>query len=383
MNNNVCRKLKQDGLVTNLYIIIQYMLIFYYMLYGSHTIYLLSIGLGGFGLVYSIVFPEDIRNDIKVFVSILIALFMTCNVILVGNFEWTFIFYEIFVFFSTALMLTREKVNRKTCLILFFIIAFIMLFRLMLTDNAKIFYNASRNYVSVVAINLLFPFYSTFSKDDDPSIIPALMCFILCVLSYGRGGIISGALLMLGMSLKSMIQRKKVSRLNGFISFVCLCLIIYTIFFSDQLNQYLYWFNEAGMKSSRTIIWGEYLATLTGSVGKMLFGGTANSTHTLVLYANNLHNSFLMTHFYMGLIGFLGTIFIFIRGLKYCIRHSRWTLVVFVLVFIIRSFTDWLFPLQMGSIVVYYLLLLPTKRVGSIADATNKNVMQENRIMRE
>lgn len=356
-------KLKQEVPLVNIYLIIQYFLYLMFVITGSGYYHFGSLIIGTLGMILYILCRDNYRIDWIIKLIILIAVSMTIVVFIRDSYDISNVFYEILVYLSTACILTRKSVNRKVGLVIFYGVVICVIYEFLKVGSMRFLSEMSENSISIILIISILPYLSTFQDEKEtPSMLPMLLCLLLCVLAVGRGGIIMGALLVLCFSLKTIFNNKHASAINILICLVAIIVIAGTVFFTDFLAPYLYKFANASeilKDSSRNLIWGEYLGQSIKNIKYILFGFPSSQSSIIYSFKNNMHNSFINMHELMGIIGIIIVFVGLVRSIKYLLKARKWNILIFLFVFVVRSFTDWVFPLQMGSVAFYYLILLP------------------------
>lgn len=355
--------LKQEVPLVNIYLIIQFFLYLMFAITGSGYYRIGSLITGTIGMILYMLCNDSYRINKIMKLAIIIAVSMLIVVIIRDPYNVSNVLYEILVYLSTACILTCKSVNRKVGLAIFYGVAICIVYEFLRIGSMRFLNGMSENSISIILIISILPYLSTFRDEKEtPSVLPMLFCLILCILSVGRGGIIMGALLVLCFSLKIIFDNKHASGLNILICMIAIIAIAGTLFLGNFLTPYLYKFasiSEILTDSSRKMIWSEYLGQSLKNIRYLLFGFPSSQSLMIYSYKNNMHNSFINTHVLMGIIGVIIVIGGLFRSVKYLFKTRKWNILIFLFVFVVRSFTDWVFPLQMGSVALYYLILLP------------------------
>lgn len=161
------------------------------------------------------------------------------------------------------------------------------------------------------------------------SIVAALL---LAVLAEGMGGVITIALLLLGLLLKSRNNTLSIGKMIFFLgmAFVALFLL------GQGLEHLL---SIALDDNGRFAIWKYYLELAFGNIQNMLFGANISGNGTLMFY-KNMHNTFLNYHYFFGsavLLFFV--ILIAIQEYKF-IKEKKFVLFLILNILALRSLTD-------------------------------------------
>ena len=320
---------------------------------------------GAYGLAYVLLHSgRKVRKNILQIAGAVSCL-MIFNHFMVANYGLTMIFFELFINLGIASLLIVNKVNRKLYFILFVLFSIFCLI-LIYGSNAQIMLRASRNYISIFLCILLLPYYSTFqnSNTERPSIIPVVVCLIVCIMSFGRGGILMAVMLLSFYGVISF--SKSASKSQIVLSILVICIGYYLFSYTNYLDDYFYRFDLMGTTDeSREEIWTDYFSNIEKDQFYFYFGFPLAHSSTISKYLNNLHNTYLMTHAYMGLLGLLFIYGGVLKGMFFLYKRKQWDLLSLLCVFIFRSFTDWTFPLQIGGIMFYYAMMIPIININS------------------
>ncbi len=332
--------------------------------YGNRIALFLSYLFGVIGFLYIYLY---FKNERKVIVTTAFAIvsLMLINYISTGQFSLNKIPVEIFSYLSCSLFLFTGKISRKLSFFYFLIIAAVIFFFIRDYDFAStdaLFFNSSINYVSVYLIVSVLPYYIACSDENHSvSYIPAVICLVLSLTSLGRGNIILGftffAFTIANKLLSSNKYKKKIG--TKVISISLLAMTTYLLFYTDFISQYFYRFEVLGnIDESRFYIWALYFQEAISDYYSLFFGVDLRNTPIFKEFLH-CHNSFLMMHCAMGLIGLTMFLFLLIKGLVLLLKNRKYDIVIIILSLTIKAFTDWIFPMQISDIVYLYVLLYP------------------------
>ena len=216
---------------------------------------------------------------------------------------------------------------------------------------------SSYNYISVVVLfYLLLLNFVQIENGKELEFIPGLLFLIVCIFSYGRGGIVT-ALIYCGSVFfaKAYYYRTKKEMYAAGLG-----LVIATIFMmrrhlssltrSGLLNKFfLYGFDSNG----RMGIWAQFLSTCKRSFGDFILGG---DPRTLEYADYNMHNSYLQLYASLGLFLTVFLVAFFMKRITgYIHNREAWMLVIAVS-FIARSMTDKIMFRGYNEIIFYILL---------------------------
>lgn len=367
-------KIKQSDLAVNGILLLQYIIYIMYMFSGSSRMVNMGVIVGAVGYLY-IVSTMWNKKYFPYAVGVMAAIFivMFINTLTVGNYRPPVVVREVLTYGCTAILLTKRCVNKKLFLWLFYGFAALTWLRILQAGEPfEIFAGHSRNYISLYLIVVLFPYYtvSAHNKTERISIIPSIICLAISVYILGRGGIIMCAMLFLGTCLKNILLIRKTdkelykkSRKYAVLSVVLIGAAIYIFMNTNIAEQYLYRFtdNESGgfADEQRLNIWMEYISRTLDSLKYIITGYDLSKSRIIVMYLENLHNSYLMLHCYTGLFGLLLFVAGLINSISYMIKNKKYDLLIIVFSFLVKAFTDWVFPTQLGDIIVLYVLVYP------------------------
>lgn len=232
-------------------------------------------------------------------------------------------------------------------------------------NSYSIFENTSRNYCSVFCL-LAFFAYANSPERRSPVELLLGSCIVLvvCIFAEGRGGIISGALLF---ALTSIIE---LSRIETKSKYPAICIVIVGIiliigFFSiDSIDFNVFSrFGSATAESSnveRLEIIDSYLQTATANPLNILLGfdSTDIKNITIIKQHGNLHNSYLQLHSFFGIAGLLIVVGVAYNTIRTLISKKRLDLLPILVALLVRSFTDWVFPLSYYDVAIYYMIYI-------------------------
>lgn len=233
-------------------------------------------------------------------------------------------------------------------------------------DDYLLFYETSRNYVSVYS--LLFCFLLAIVWNRNGYSFPfvfCVICFVACVWAIGRSGILAALLLLAAFGAK----KAKNTRYRLLIAFACFFLVLMLIMFTsiqDYIeigNRFFSRFMDLkalGSNSERLFIYSSYIQTAIDNPKNFLLGvDTTNINGIISSKGGNLHNSFLQFHAYFGAIMLVLFIYAIIRSCIYLYRSKKSDVLIIYIVFLFRCLFDYCFPGTVGDIVIWYCILSP------------------------
>ena len=227
---------------------------------------------------------------------------------------------------------------------------------------SEVFSTYSHNHISVTLLYTTILFYLSYSsseiKNKHYSIMPALICYILCVLSLGRSGIISAAFLLTFLAIlkyQHLLLRENIPK--KVFAFLFALGFVYSIYRSIGYffeAGYFFQFEKRSLESEgRSIIIHTYLDHLDGI--NLLIGNGYKFFEEVV--GKSPHISYLSWHNSFGIAGLLLMLYTLFAILKYFARN-RYYMVLFSVILIRSSTDDVLFTsgIMFGVLFVYFLL---------------------------
>lgn len=231
-------------------------------------------------------------------------------------------------------------------------------FKMMLgIPNSEILLANSRNYISVLLLFTVLLYYLTcYQQKKELNIIPAIINFVICILAYGRGGILASAFLLAGLCFCKIIyvkgDREK-------IMLILLLLAVAVIFFKyliDTNKIYLMFnkfYKDGTVDSVRLEIWKSFLKNNFLTPETVLWGSGAKE----VWEDGNLHNSFLQLYASFGLIPFVTISGLIIQAFIHGLREDALVWNVLFVTLLIRALTDKLFFQGYCEVFLYYFVM--------------------------
>lgn len=356
---------KRDDIIGNLLLFSMFVLETVF-LYSNRPFVLVIAGI--FGTV-TLLYAQKNKDFLFFFmagIAMSIVVLVTINRLFVLNCSWSGCLRIVFISLPIAYLLCTVSISRCVALYFFylvFIFTVIMIFLSNPEELYRIFAASSRNYISVLLIGCTFPYYLACSRANmEVSIFPALLTFPVSLYVQSRGGIIaSGLLFALTFIRKIYIVKEKdwfKKRKKMFYFSITVVLLLVVVFFVYNSNRlFSRFFERESYSITRSDMWKEYLM-VTGSSLRNLFLGTPLITCPLIMEeAYNIHNSYFMTHGYMGIIGFLAVIAGGIGYLCLCIKKKEYNLLFLSITFLVRATTDYLFPMLFCDCIILFMII--------------------------
>lgn len=312
-------------------------------------------------ILLSVKIPKD-NVLIYIFTGLLAIAFLLSSIFVLRTDRIGHVLLFIFLNFGIALILLRGHVYSQGAYLVFYALAFYMAL-LILTgvDPNEALRVVSRNGISemmIVACVSLYIIQKNEAKEID--LKPAFFTLLISIWGVGRSGIISSAVLLLGL----LIIRMRLRKLHIYIIFFVL---LVTFLFFDQLlslgvdnvfigrgiNHYLIRKMEDG-PDSRIAMWANYFNNL--DVFRVFFGANVltDPWPNGKLHAYNYHNMFIHLHLQTGLMA----IVFFVLILSALVQFWRTNKVFFVLLLTIclRGMTDTFLLFESWDFILYFFI---------------------------
>lgn len=328
---------------------------------------------GVFGILYTMI--KKISKDRLVFMLMLVTV-MLISVTHTKNYDLRG-FYLFVMYIGIGMLLVNFQLNYKLSFASFIFFAFYILFQILLIGKTSIFYDSSRNYHSIVIIyHLILLYIATHTSGRKISLFPAILTFLISILSVGRAGIIVSAFILLGVLTYIILEKDKEKFFPIRIKwlFIITLLIIVLMFtslsiFENVYEKYFQRLHSQGLTDpARLTLIKEYLGNLQESFSNILLGVPIYGNKVFESYGNNLHNSYLRLHSNFGLIGFIAFAVLVVKAF---FRYAKSNLLFFVLFssILLRISTDQAAFHGIFDPLIYFFLL----------NDLNSNVSFENK----
>ncbi|UUO13754.1 hypothetical protein [Dolichospermum heterosporum] len=250
-----------------------------------------------------------------------------------------------------------------TYLLFGFVVAFFTYYFYNRIDPNAIFLYASRNTVSwlLIVYSAIIYIVSDKARLKIP-VLPAIMTVIFSVMSYGRSGIISSFILLIGILLLTFYENKKNAKFYIFITFIGILFMFFLINRSDIVNtiydisRYFNRLETRGLsdRDGREYILSNYIIQM--NMTRFLFGTDPRYDLSIINFKLNYHNSFINLHAYSGMAGII-FVFLMLRAVVKLFNRNK-LLWLILITLILRSFTDnLLFVTQQYDFIVYYITI--------------------------
>lgn len=335
-------------LIFSVIIFLYFFLIFLDYFFDIRMIRYINFGMS-FSVLYFMYNKYD-ENKKNIVIIILLMVFMFVSSVHTGNKN----LYGIIMstsYFLMGLNIVNTKLDLRIFTVSFYLHAAILLFSLLITEDANtIFNNISRNYISVIMLlqySLLY--LAHYMRGKVIGIAPSFLVLFVAVLSMGRSGIISASILFVGsLFILYKQQRDHVFLIRKEIKVLIFIIAGITLFaiFSDKVNildnfetiiRRLENLNIS--ENVRMDILMEYIRRLS-RLDNLLLGVDLSKVPIFRRWDLNLHNSFLHLHANFGIMGVLLVLFGFAKSAYYFLKGKEFLLLVLLASLIFRSLTD-------------------------------------------
>ena len=290
------------------------------------------------------------------------------------NYELRQPMYKEIFYILVAIVFLSKKLNVIPFYCAFFLISGLILYRyvsnftvLFLASETEAFFaTQSANYISVLLLSILCViFYQLRIQGKKVPIVLPLITFFISMLSLSRSGMISSAVLLIGilfcnykLSPKKVLKYLFFSAIIVFAFIVCFSLISeyagFDVFSSDFILGKFQYRSSSYKTDARNLVLTEYLSNL--NLESFLFGYDWEKNFDIIIVGDT-HNSYLQMHHSFGFIAF----FILYRMAKSALFLWRNDKVLFVMMFSIclRAFTDDMFFINSSDFAILLYLFIP------------------------
>ena len=348
--------------------------IYYFVSFGFGKIRLVLLIMAGAAGFLNYIYKQQVSRTVLAYFALAVLSFMICL-----SFDANYN-YGISKFICTVsymgIALNLLSHGRRPLLyeILFYAVSAFVLFRIHILGVAVrdiIQDGSSRNYISVYA---LFFFLSAsimrVQEGKKVSLIQSLVFLVVAFSAYGRGGMLTGILLVFGVLFIHVLEKKSSWKII-LLAVIGTLLVMSVVFWNPLLvllNKYFPFFRQFSQRAitvdNRLPIWSAFLK----NNGKSLQGFLLGSDPVLARADGNLHNSFLQMYSSFGLIFFAINIVLTVYAIFFYYKKDKWMLLLFV-VLLSRAMTDRLFYHGINECLYYYFIF---------ALLTGKTCLEEN-----
>lgn len=242
--------------------------------------------------------------------------------------------------------MVHGRIRPKTARSIFYMITVYLIYQMLIGTDPNELFKASRNAVSSYAISSLMILVFLYrQRQIAPPILPALICMILSIWAIGRSGIISSLSIFIAMLFASNIsltsKPSKILQITTKVMCISFGIIIVLVIWNNSIantESYLSYFIARGLSDEvRKEIIIEYLHYLTPS--SAILGLELQIIPSINFANNDPHNSFIMLHAYLGLLGFIMFALITFHLISEFI-HGNFIYGTIVLGYLLRISTD-------------------------------------------
>lgn len=364
---------KQNDITGNLLLFSMFALETAY-LYSASPVTLVICGILGILTYFYALKDDDTLLRFMFCIAAAVVALVTINRLFILNCGWSGCLRIVFISLPIAYLLYKVHISRLAALSFFYAVFIYTVIMIALADPAelyRIFAASSRNYISVLLIACLFPYYLACKEDHaEVSVFPALLSLTVSIYVQSRGGMVTSAILVSltiireiysGIAKRAFQNRTKLIRF--LISALLLSGIVFFAFSKPSVSagfseNYLSRFHEpAEYPISRSDMWKEYITITLSSLKNIILGPPLTTCSLIKAEAYNSHNSYFMTHSYMGIAGFVAVLAGGIGYLVLCIRKKQYDLLFLSVAFLFRATTDYLFPILFCDCVILFMIM--------------------------
>lgn len=302
--------------------------------------------------------------------QVIIVITMVCgiaNIFLIGNLNYIRLLVLFLSFFVGKLFL-NDSIEPKPFLNVFWIYTAFIVIRIFTQGLGQaVFTYVSNNYASVYLLCPLIIYYiKNERKQEKIDLIPAIVLWFICAFTTSRMGLLTASFILGGLILYG--AKKANGRFGPVIILIVIILFIIPlipfvlpILLSKYSDLYIIQrFMNIGLTSpARTRMWTEYFELLKNTK-YLLFGAPTSEVYWAArFYEGNLHNSYLIVHAYLGILGFLGLVILIAKSYRFGVKKKNWVYLIMLTAFCVRSYTDHVFGCNRISPIIIFLIFLP------------------------
>ncbi|GEM_PF-1920919 len=229
-------------------------------------------------------------------------------------------------------------------LYLFFLLQYIVRFGGDVERYNEVLAGSSRNYLSMILFMITSALIVSAEKEGRPlPVIPVIVSFAVCLILYGRSGILMSAALAVLVFLSGGSYRR---------IFAVSVLTIFFIFGFGYAWEYILTSSNfhRGFSSERELMFMEYVRGM--NLYDFLFGRSYDECcRYIIAFDNNPHNSFVMGHARYGVIH------IFLGFLVFFFPVRSWLVRGIIFLFFIRYSLDQVGLFSPYDVFLFYIVL--------------------------
>lgn len=280
-----------------------------------------------------------------------------------------------------VIFVENTKINTKMLNVTSLLINAFLLFKIYESgfNSVTFFYGMSYNYISVYSLLPIIMYYFFVEKYNEKiSLYPAVIGVIVCVLGYGRGGILTSFLILFGVETRIILfdGRKVTLRKIIMMEIVLFSALLFALFYDKFAN--VIFFEKLlkyGLDSrGRSELWGGYIREALKNWESFIFGTNATSVPELSDFNGNVHNSILNVHLYNGIIVFVWYVVSIIATLRRALLDHKMIYFTIFCALLFRSFTDNFVWCSFGMVLMLVLFFESKENGASPTLNRRKNV---------
>jgi hypothetical protein len=353
-------------LIVTLYLILSFL--FYVVERSNKPIISISLVLISFfsGFYTILQHKLSIHNNNK----ITLYIFFYLIIVTIGYLNKTFSIDSIYFLAAPAFayFVSRSVINTRVLyLVLICIYSYLIKLSLSSSDGEElnlVFEMASRNVFSVIAITSTVLVYLISIKQNEIIYIwPAVITFLISVLSVGRSGIITSLFLLIGLIYIYINKRGLKFRLVMLFCILVPCIFIIILKYNefimifDNIDTLSHLTKDGFESAERSEVLSSYLSNLNFL---NFFTGVNYSNIFIFQHLEmNPHNSFIRFHYFTGIVSIIFFIYCF-KASYYYFRSTKLVFIIF-LTLLLRGWTDAIFFFSFYDFLIYLLIFQTNK----------------------
>lgn len=363
-------KIKANTLISTLIIVLFYMANFLRMLEVATLPYLFVLLIAGvLGWWW---FLRSSYKKVVVLTTFLIMLVSTVlNGVFIGNVSAGDII-NVICFFGLLLCLYISDVSVKSANIMMVLCLAFFIASLIRDPLEPQVFSSSRNYNSVILLLFAGVYYTALENHNKTiRVWPAILILLISIWSMGRGGILAGAVMLLGIlyiRFKNQINQSKYHKVIWSCLGLATSLLLVIILIQDGFVRYILdntifklgkfsYADNSFADNPRVDLWSEYFSKTGCSIKYILLGAPLDQCMHIHFFENNTHNSFIQLHAYNGMFSCIIVLFLIMRAEWYYLKNNLSTHFLMLNILILRAMTDKFIFYQYGFPIFMYFLL--------------------------
>lgn len=279
-----------------------------------------------------------------ILVTFFLTILMFISILVNGNASY----YELiwtWSYMGVALLFTKSEINSFAIERVYFLVMAIFAFDIVTGVNPQnaLSSGSGNNIATYVLFYVILLYMKRYEEGKKIILWPCITAVLFAIWGNGRAGLLASiTLAILVISYRFIFEKKgKVKTLIIIVILILSARFILFHYMGEYINTFIYKMNRYGTESIRTAIWGEYFQKITSNLIYLIFGAPTMDCHWASLYNGNLHNAFLVAHAKYGLIVFIYIVYSMLQVSCRFIKKKNGYLIIFVMVWFIRSMFDW------------------------------------------